>query len=162
MQVCADTLVGSQLTRGISGGQKKRLTTGSHILGPCRALFMGASHLTQDEYEAARDVATLFVGTSQLCHSLLCSMHIDSHRPACWLTRLTSVQLASADEISTGLDSSTTYHIVRCIRNVCTLRDVRPSLAALPSALRSGVQFLGIKHLASMFISLTVESDSQT
>ena len=30
-----------------------------------------------------------------------------------------------ADEISTGLDSSTTYQIMRCIRNICTLRDVR-------------------------------------
>lgn len=28
------------------------------------------------------------------------------------------------DEISTGLDSSTTYQIVRCMRNVAHLQDV--------------------------------------
>ncbi len=44
-QVCADTLVGSQLTRGISGGQKRRVTLGERIVGPCRALFMGAPSL---------------------------------------------------------------------------------------------------------------------
>ncbi len=35
------------------------------------------------------------------------------------------------DEISTGLDSSTTYQIMRCIRNICTLRDVRCPLPRL-------------------------------
>jgi hypothetical protein len=28
LDVCADTLVGSQIIRGISGGQRKRVTTG--------------------------------------------------------------------------------------------------------------------------------------
>ncbi|BFG42849.1 hypothetical protein CerSpe_291230 [Prunus speciosa] len=60
LDVCADTLVGDQLIRGISGGQKKRVTTGEMLVGPAKALFM--------------------------------------------------------DEISTGLDSSTTYQIVNSIK----------------------------------------------
>ncbi|CAL2280417.1 unnamed protein product [Prunus armeniaca] len=61
LDACADTLVGDQLLRGISGGQKKRVTTGEMLVGPYRALFM--------------------------------------------------------DEISTGLDSSTTYQIVNSVKN---------------------------------------------
>ncbi|GAB4854144.1 transcription factor [Ancistrocladus abbreviatus] len=60
LDVCADTLVGNEMIRGISGGQRKRLTTGEMMVGPAKALFM--------------------------------------------------------DEISTGLDSSTTYQIVNSIR----------------------------------------------
>ncbi|XP_021831394.1 pleiotropic drug resistance protein 1-like [Prunus avium] len=61
LDTCADTLMGDQLLRGISGGQKKRVTTGEMLVGPARALFM--------------------------------------------------------DEISTGLDSSTTYQIVNSVKN---------------------------------------------
>ncbi|XP_074570849.1 ABC transporter G family member 36-like isoform X2 [Curcuma longa] len=60
LEVCADTLVGDEMLRGISGGQRKRVTTGEMLVGPARALFM--------------------------------------------------------DEISTGLDSSTTFQIVNCLR----------------------------------------------
>ncbi|XP_059643270.1 pleiotropic drug resistance protein 1-like [Cornus florida] len=60
LEVCADTMVGDQLIRGISGGQRKRVTTGEMLVGPAKALFM--------------------------------------------------------DEISTGLDSSTTFQIVKSLR----------------------------------------------
>ncbi|KAL8521837.1 hypothetical protein ACS0TY_012121 [Phlomoides rotata] len=60
LDICADTLVGDEMIRGISGGQKKRVTTGEMIVGPAKALFM--------------------------------------------------------DEISTGLDSSTTYQIVNMLK----------------------------------------------
>uniref|UniRef100_A0A7N1A5T7 ABC transporter domain-containing protein n=1 Tax=Kalanchoe fedtschenkoi TaxID=63787 RepID=A0A7N1A5T7_KALFE len=60
LEICADTLVGDEMLRGISGGQRKRVTTGEMLVGPARALFM--------------------------------------------------------DEISTGLDSSTTYQIVNSLR----------------------------------------------
>ncbi|PON89430.1 ABC type transporter protein [Trema orientale] len=60
LEVCADTMVGDELLRGISGGQRKRVTTGEMLVGPAKALFM--------------------------------------------------------DEISTGLDSSTTYQIVNSLK----------------------------------------------
>jgi ABC-type multidrug transport system ATPase subunit len=40
MQVCADTIVGNQMIRGISGGQRKRVTTGEMVVGPMKTLFM--------------------------------------------------------------------------------------------------------------------------
>ncbi|KAI3445474.1 hypothetical protein Pfo_002139 [Paulownia fortunei] len=40
LDICADTLVGNAMRIGISGGQKKRLTTGEMIVGPTRALFL--------------------------------------------------------------------------------------------------------------------------
>ncbi|EPS57864.1 hypothetical protein M569_16953, partial [Genlisea aurea] len=60
LDICADTLVGDEMIRGISGGQKKRVTTGEMLVGPTKVLFM--------------------------------------------------------DEISTGLDSSTTYQVVNMLR----------------------------------------------
>ncbi|KAF5742936.1 ABC transporter G family member 32 isoform X1 [Tripterygium wilfordii] len=66
LDTCADTLVGDEMLKGISGGQKKRLTTGELLVGPSRVLFM--------------------------------------------------------DEISNGLDSSTTYQIIKYLRHsTCAL-----------------------------------------
>ncbi|XVF32975.1 hypothetical protein REPUB_Repub17cG0128800 [Reevesia pubescens] len=62
LDICADTIVGDAMKRGISGGEKKRLTTGEMIVGPTKALFM--------------------------------------------------------DEISTGLDSSTTFQIITCLQQL--------------------------------------------
>ncbi|KAK3139133.1 hypothetical protein QOZ80_5AG0378350 [Eleusine coracana subsp. coracana] len=62
LDICADIMVGDAMRRGISGGEKKRLTTGEMIVGPSKALFM--------------------------------------------------------DEISTGLDSSTTFQIVSCLQQL--------------------------------------------
>ncbi|CAO2840837.1 unnamed protein product [Amaranthus hypochondriacus] len=61
LDICADTIVGNDMTRGVSGGQRKRVTSGEMIIGPKKTLFM--------------------------------------------------------DEISTGLDSSTTFQIVKSVRN---------------------------------------------
>ncbi|XP_057725148.1 pleiotropic drug resistance protein 1-like isoform X2 [Arachis stenosperma] len=62
LEICADTLVGDEMLRGISGGQRKRVTTGEMLVGPAKALFM--------------------------------------------------------DGISTGLDSSTTVQIMKCLRQI--------------------------------------------
>ncbi|KAK3022678.1 hypothetical protein RJ639_047594 [Escallonia herrerae] len=60
LDTCADTIVGDAMRRGISGGQKKRLTTGEIIIGPAKVML--------------------------------------------------------TDEVSTGLDSSTTFQIVTCLQ----------------------------------------------
>ncbi|VFQ84640.1 unnamed protein product [Cuscuta campestris] len=61
LDTCANTLVGDEMLKGISGGQKKRLTTGELLVGSLRVLLM--------------------------------------------------------DEISTGLDSSTTYQIIKYLKH---------------------------------------------
>ncbi|EEF48303.1 ATP-binding cassette transporter, putative [Ricinus communis] len=65
LEVCADTMVGDEMIRGISGGQKKRVTTGEMLVGPARALFM-------DEISTGLDSST----TSQIVNSLKQSIHI--------------------------------------------------------------------------------------
>ncbi|XP_061336755.1 pleiotropic drug resistance protein 1-like isoform X2 [Gastrolobium bilobum] len=62
LEICADIVVGDETLCGISGGQRKRVTTGEMLVGPANALFM--------------------------------------------------------DEISTGLDSSTTVQIMKCLRQI--------------------------------------------
>ncbi|XP_057431805.1 ABC transporter G family member 36-like [Lotus japonicus] len=67
LDICKDTIVGDEMHRGVSGGQKKRVTTGEMIVGPTKTLFM--------------------------------------------------------DEISTGLDSSTTFQIVKCLQQIVHLTE---------------------------------------
>ncbi|KAL8027252.1 hypothetical protein ABFX02_14G083200 [Erythranthe guttata] len=78
LDICADTHFGDDMRRGISGGQKKRLTTGEMLVGPTKALFM--------------------------------------------------------DEISNGLDSSTTYQIVCCLQQVAHLQDATIVVSLLQPA----------------------------
>ncbi|XP_062163795.1 pleiotropic drug resistance protein 1-like isoform X2 [Alnus glutinosa] len=65
LEVCADTLVGDEMLRGISGGQRKRVTTGEMLVGPAKALFM-------DEISTGLDSSTTF----QIVNSLRQSIHI--------------------------------------------------------------------------------------
>ncbi|KAH9312808.1 hypothetical protein KI387_027843 [Taxus chinensis] len=78
LDICADTIVGDEMHRGISGGQRKRVTTGEIIVGPPTVLFM--------------------------------------------------------DEISTGLDSSTTYQVVKCTQQFCSLADATILMSLLQPA----------------------------
>lgn len=78
LDICADTIVGDDMRRGISGGQKKRVTTAEMLVGPARALFM--------------------------------------------------------DEISTGLDSSTTFQIVKCLRQSVHVLDATTFVSLLQPA----------------------------
>ncbi|KAI3986333.1 hypothetical protein MKX01_002178 [Papaver californicum] len=65
LDICADTMVGDEMLRGISGGQKKRVTTGEMLVGPARALFM-------DEISTGLDSSTTF----QIVNSLRQTVHI--------------------------------------------------------------------------------------
>ncbi|XP_028768416.1 pleiotropic drug resistance protein 2 isoform X2 [Neltuma alba] len=78
LETCADTLVGDEMRRGISGGERKRLTTGEMLVGPAKAFFM--------------------------------------------------------DEISTGLDSSTTFQIVRSLGQMVHIMDVTMLISLLQPA----------------------------
>ncbi|KAG5607800.1 hypothetical protein H5410_029292 [Solanum commersonii] len=78
LDICADIVVGDQMRRGISGGQKKRLTTGEMLVGPAKVFFM--------------------------------------------------------DEISTGLDSSTTFQIVKYMRQMVHIMDVTMIISLLQPA----------------------------
>ncbi|KAM0969496.1 hypothetical protein ACFX13_018009 [Malus domestica] len=78
LDICADTLVGDEMLKGISGGQKKRLTTGELLVGPARVLFM--------------------------------------------------------DDISTGLDSSTTYQIIKYLRHSTRALDATTVISLLQPA----------------------------
>ncbi|KAK8943596.1 Pleiotropic drug resistance protein 12 [Platanthera guangdongensis] len=78
LDICADTMVGDAMHRGISGGQKKRVTTGEMIVGPTKTLLM--------------------------------------------------------DEISTGLDSSTTFQIVKCMQQIVRLQEATILMSLLQPA----------------------------
>ncbi|XP_015972150.1 pleiotropic drug resistance protein 1-like [Arachis duranensis] len=53
LEICADTFVGNAMLRGISGGQRKRVTTAEMLVGSARALFM-------DEISTGLDSSTTF------------------------------------------------------------------------------------------------------
>ncbi|XP_014513559.1 pleiotropic drug resistance protein 2 [Vigna radiata var. radiata] len=78
LEICADTLVGDEMRRGISGGEKKRLTTGEMLVGPAKVFLM--------------------------------------------------------DEISTGLDSSTTFQIVKFLKQLVHVMDVTMIISLLQPA----------------------------
>ncbi|XP_050286353.1 pleiotropic drug resistance protein 1-like isoform X2 [Quercus robur] len=65
LEACADTLVGNQMLRGISGGQRKRVTTGEMLVGPSKVLFM-------DEISTGLDSSTTF----QIVNSIKQYVHI--------------------------------------------------------------------------------------
>ncbi|KAL7612639.1 hypothetical protein Lser_V15G05457 [Lactuca serriola] len=75
LESCCDVMVGDQMRRGISGGEKKRVTTGEMLVGPARVFFM--------------------------------------------------------DEISSGLDSSTTYHIIKFLKQMVHIMDLTMVISLL-------------------------------
>ncbi|RQO87901.1 hypothetical protein POPTR_003G057250v4 [Populus trichocarpa] len=53
LEACADTMLGDELLRGVSGGQKKRVTTGEMLVGSAKVLLM-------DEISTGLDSSTTF------------------------------------------------------------------------------------------------------
>ena len=78
LDICADTLVGDAMRRGISGGQKKRLTTAEMIVGPTKALFMDEITNGLDSSTAFQIVACL----QQLAHITDCTVLVSLLQPA--------------------------------------------------------------------------------
>ncbi|XP_010658728.1 pleiotropic drug resistance protein 2 [Vitis vinifera] len=88
LDICADIVVGDDMRRGISGGEKKRVTIGEMLVGPAKALFM--------------------------------------------------------DEISTGLDSSTTFQVVKFMRQMVHIMEVTMIISLLQPAPETYDLFDGI------------------
>ncbi|CAM6108621.1 unnamed protein product [Calypogeia fissa] len=78
LEVCLITLIGDEMRRGISGGQKKRVTIGELLVGPWRTYFM-------DEITNGLDSATAFqiiTCLGQFCHVMEMTMLITLLQPA--------------------------------------------------------------------------------
>ncbi|KAI3924912.1 hypothetical protein MKW98_031163 [Papaver atlanticum] len=76
--ICADTMVDGAMARGISGGQKKRVTTGEMLVGTAKALFM-------DEISTGLDSSTTFQiikFMKQMVHEVDATMIISLLQPA--------------------------------------------------------------------------------
>ncbi|XP_010254255.1 PREDICTED: ABC transporter G family member 39-like isoform X3 [Nelumbo nucifera] len=65
LDVCADIMVGNEMTRGISGGQRKRVTTGELLVGPSKVFFM-------DNISTGLDSCTTF----QIVNSIRQFVHV--------------------------------------------------------------------------------------
>ncbi|KFK36615.1 hypothetical protein AALP_AA4G146800 [Arabis alpina] len=78
LDICAEILIGNAMRRGISGGQKKRLTTAEMIVGPTKALFM-------DEITNGLDSSTAFQivkSLQQLAHITNATVFVSLLQPA--------------------------------------------------------------------------------
>ncbi|KAF8393290.1 hypothetical protein HHK36_021531 [Tetracentron sinense] len=62
LEVCADTMVGDEMLRGISGGQRKRVTTGEMLVGPAKVLFMDEISTAPETYDLFDDIILLSDG----------------------------------------------------------------------------------------------------
>lgn len=77
LETCADTPVGNAMLRGVSGGQKKRVTTGEIFVGPSNTLFA-------DEISTGLDSATTFDICNRLralCHTLNATVLVSLLQP---------------------------------------------------------------------------------
>ncbi|KAK1439450.1 hypothetical protein QVD17_05268 [Tagetes erecta] len=77
LETCADTMVGDKMRRGISGGEKKRVTIGEMLVGPANVFFM-------DEISTGLDSSTTYRITEflqQMVHGMDLTMLISLLQP---------------------------------------------------------------------------------
>ncbi|CAH8362168.1 unnamed protein product [Eruca vesicaria subsp. sativa] len=78
LDICAETLFGNAMRRGISGGKKKRLTTAEMMVGPTKALFMDEITNGLDSSTALQIVKSL----QQLAHITNATVLVSLLQPA--------------------------------------------------------------------------------
>ncbi|RVW58199.1 Pleiotropic drug resistance protein 1 [Vitis vinifera] len=88
LDICADTMVGDEMIRGISGGQRKRVTTGEMLVGPSKALFM-------DEISTGLDSSTTYQIINSLSKPSIFSMGLLSSLSSSQHLRLTIFLMTS-------------------------------------------------------------------
>ncbi|CAJ2661303.1 unnamed protein product [Trifolium pratense] len=99
LDICADTMVGDEMLRGISGGQRKRVTTGEMLVGPANALFM-------DEISTGLDSSTTF----QIVSSLRQYVHIMNGTAVISLLQPAPETYDLFDDIILISDGQVVYH----------------------------------------------------
>ncbi|KAL1298136.1 hypothetical protein HN51_042543 [Arachis hypogaea] len=102
LDICADTMVGDEMLRGISGGQRKRVTTGEMLVGPTNALFM-------DEISTGLDSSTTF----QIVSSLRQYVHIMNGTAVISLLQPAPETYELFDDIILISDGQVVYHGAR-------------------------------------------------
>ncbi|MCO5548613.1 hypothetical protein L7F22_002073 [Adiantum nelumboides] len=70
LDICTDTIVGDQMKRWISGGQRKHVTTDEMLLGPAKALFMDKILTSLDSSTEFARVAYFTKQSHELGHVL--------------------------------------------------------------------------------------------
>ncbi|KAF3332890.1 pleiotropic drug resistance protein 3-like isoform X3 [Carex littledalei] len=99
LDICADIMVGNDMIRGISGGQRKRVTTGEMLVGPAKALFM-------DEISTGLDSSTTF----QIVNSIRQSIHILQGTAVISLLQPAPETYELFDDIILTSDGQVVYH----------------------------------------------------
>ncbi|KAM0924026.1 hypothetical protein ACQ4PT_005152 [Festuca glaucescens] len=99
LEACADTMVGDEMFRGISGGQRKRVTTGEILVGSARALFM-------DDISTGLDSSTTF----QIINFLRQAIHILSRTAVISLLQPSPETYNLFDDIILLSDGQVVYH----------------------------------------------------
>ena len=75
LTACADTRVGDAKTRGISGGEKKRLALGVQLVGAPSVIFADEPTSGLDSFQAERVMTTLSRLAREQNKTVVCSIH---------------------------------------------------------------------------------------